>query len=154
MNISRDWQPDEDAESRLKEGMFEYMGGCGLFGLRDMQTRVAGLHCSVTKKVIFHNAGWYNKKGDEIGWGDLSFGDLLNIKTGLRTGEVFIVLSELNRSDKKDYIDYCTCAVDCDYIYFIKDRFSLFQRMIQTYSIVKYYPSMLDDLKKILGLGD
>lgn len=42
----------------------------------------------------FHNAGWYNKLGEKIGWGDLSVVCLQNIPRLLPPGEVFVVLSE------------------------------------------------------------
>jgi hypothetical protein len=42
----------------------------------------------------FHNAGWYNKDGTKIGWGDLSKDQLKKIPSLLPPGELFFVISE------------------------------------------------------------
>lgn len=41
-----------------------------------------------------HNGGWYNAKGEKLGWGDLSFPQLLRISQEIPEGEVFYVLPE------------------------------------------------------------
>lgn len=41
-----------------------------------------------------HNGGWYNSKGEKLGWGDLDDRDLKAIADDLEPGEVFVVLSE------------------------------------------------------------
>jgi len=43
---------------------------------------------------FIHNGGWYNAKGEKIGWGDLSRGDLQRISMEIPEGDVFYVLSE------------------------------------------------------------
>jgi len=58
-----------------------------LFGLRAGQMR------SYPDK-IGHNAGWYNGRGEKIGWGDLSREDALCIRSQLMADEIFIILSE------------------------------------------------------------
>ena len=139
MELNRGWRDDEDGEfeSRLVPKMFQMKRDAGshlmivktLFGLRDAQTRVSGIDSAFDNKKLFHNAGWYNRKGEEIGWGDLSVKDLKNIKGGLRTGELFIVMSEINRSDKKDYIHNTHCIINSHTIYFIKNREGVAEEM-------------------------
>ena len=58
-----------------------------LFGLRSGQMR------SYPGK-IGHNSGWYNHRGEKIGWGDLSQEDADRISLGLQDDEAFIILSE------------------------------------------------------------
>jgi hypothetical protein len=41
-----------------------------------------------------HNGGWYNKKGQKLGWGDLSPDSFADIAQHLPADEVFIVLPE------------------------------------------------------------
>lgn len=41
-----------------------------------------------------HNGGWYNQKGEKLGWGDLSYAQLLRISQEIAEGEVFYVLPE------------------------------------------------------------
>jgi hypothetical protein len=45
---------------------------------------------------IGHNCGWYNKRGEKLGWGDLSATDLNKVAADLPRGEVMVVLSEQN----------------------------------------------------------
>jgi hypothetical protein len=54
-------------------------------GLRDGQC---------LSRDTFHNAGWYNRGGDKIGWGDLSPESIHNIAKNLEDDEVFIILPE------------------------------------------------------------
>ena len=42
----------------------------------------------------FHNAGWYSRSGDKIGWGDLSPTSIRSIAANLEEGQVFLVLPE------------------------------------------------------------
>ena len=57
-----------------------------MFGLRYGQLRDRG--------EFGHNAGWYNKQGEKLGYGDLSTGDLQKITAGLEEGELFITMGE------------------------------------------------------------
>lgn len=41
-----------------------------------------------------HNAGWYNKFGEKIGWGDLSKQDVQRIQKALIDHELFITVAE------------------------------------------------------------
>lgn len=41
-----------------------------------------------------HNGGWYNSKGEKIGWGDLSSDDINRLASNLSDDEVFVVLPE------------------------------------------------------------
>jgi hypothetical protein len=54
-----------------------------------------GLHCGQIRSRDFcHNAGWYNKLGEKLGWGDLSVEDFQRIRRELEEGEMFIILGE------------------------------------------------------------
>lgn len=58
-----------------------------------------GLYCGQMrgrKKKITHNSGWYNKAGAKLGWGDLSGVDFQRISRELKSGQLFIVLSEVS----------------------------------------------------------
>lgn len=72
--------------TRLKKGMYENPREC-LFGLRNEQ--LCGRDVRVAK-----NSGWYNKRGEKLGWGDLSAEHVRRIASELNDGELFIVLSE------------------------------------------------------------
>jgi len=73
---------------QLKKGMYgeEYRQTGNLFGLLCGQLR------SIEK--ITHNSGWYNRKGEKLGWGDLSAQDFRRISDEIDPNEVFFVLSE------------------------------------------------------------
>jgi hypothetical protein len=43
---------------------------------------------------LVHNGGWYNKKGEKLGWGDMSPDTFEAISKNLPADEVFIVLTE------------------------------------------------------------
>ncbi len=58
-----------------------------LFGLRAGQMKFGP-----TK--LGHNVGWYNQKGEKLGFGDLDLEDLKRIMTELEDGELFIILGE------------------------------------------------------------
>lgn len=47
---------------------------------------------------ILNNAGWFNKDGDRLGYGDISYTDISSISKGLEKGEEFIILSEADTS--------------------------------------------------------
>jgi len=73
---------------QLKKGMYgeEQRQTGDLFGIRCGQLR------SIEK--ITHNSGWYNIKGEKLGWGDLSAQDFRRISAEIDPNEVFFVLSE------------------------------------------------------------
>jgi hypothetical protein len=70
----------------------------GPFGLYSGQMRGG-----ITK--IQHNAGWFNRAGELLGWGDLCAVDFLAIASTLPHGTPFVVLSEdawrFNHADVK-----------------------------------------------------
>jgi hypothetical protein len=71
----------------------------GCFGHQFQKITVPGfefLTCGQirTHENFGHNAGWYNKNGEKIGWGDLSKKDVQNIQKALQDGELFITVSE------------------------------------------------------------
>lgn len=43
---------------------------------------------------FFHNASWYNKHGEKLGWGDLSKAQVSKIPSLLPPGEVFVICPE------------------------------------------------------------
>jgi len=69
---------------RLKHNMYDDFD-CRLFGLRQNQMRMDD---------FVHNGGWYNCKGEKIGWGDLSPNDIVRLSQELEDGEDFYVLGE------------------------------------------------------------
>jgi hypothetical protein len=56
------------------------------FGLHEGQMRGLG--------HLVHNGGWYNSKGEKIGWGDLDNNDFSRLRDNLPKEEVFYVLTE------------------------------------------------------------
>ncbi|TSC83037.1 MAG: hypothetical protein G01um101419_309 [Parcubacteria group bacterium Gr01-1014_19] len=76
--------------SRLTQGMYKpearVPGQEPMFGLRFGQLRHMG--------EFGHNAGWYNKAGEKLGYGDLATGDLQKIAAELEEGELFITMGE------------------------------------------------------------
>jgi len=72
----------------LTQAMYgtEFNPASRLFGLRCGQMRS-------TSKVV-HNGGWYNRRGEKLGWGDLSTTDFLNIQAELPELELLVVLEE------------------------------------------------------------
>lgn len=70
--------------SSLTKGMYaDYI--CDKFGLRYNQIRT---------DALLANAGWFNSKGEKLGFGDLNFVDLDAISMDIEDNEVFIALSE------------------------------------------------------------
>lgn len=53
---------------------------------------------------LIHNGGWYNSKGEKLGWGDLSLAKIRTIISNLNKGEVFVVLPET--ASYWDFIEY------------------------------------------------
>lgn len=70
---------------KLVQGMFDYRRH-ETFGLSMGQMR--------SYDKITHNSGWYNLRGEKIGWGDLGVSDFRCIKDNLEDGDAFIVLGE------------------------------------------------------------
>lgn len=65
----------------------------GMFGSEFDQREVYGLRCGQMRlNSCFHNAGWYNCRGEKIGWGDLDALDLRRLQDNL--DEPFIILYE------------------------------------------------------------
>ena len=52
-----------------------------------------------------HNGGWYNGKGEYLGWGDLSKEDLHNVAANIPEGEQLFVLKERDRLGQLN-VDY------------------------------------------------
>lgn len=70
--------------SSLTKGMYaDYI--CDKFGLRYNQIRT---------DAVLANAGWFNSKGEKLGFGDLNFADLDVVSMDIEDNEVFIALSE------------------------------------------------------------
>lgn len=71
----------------------------GCFGHQFKKANVPGfefLTCGQirTHENFGHNAGWYNKDGEKIGWGDLDKRDVQKIQSALQDGELFITVGE------------------------------------------------------------
>lgn len=70
----------------------------GPFGLRSGQMSGGG-------GKIQHNAGWFNRQGQLLGWGDMGPSDFTAIAAELPQDEVFVVLDEeaWRFNGKEDY---------------------------------------------------
>lgn len=75
--------------SQLFKGMYgtEFNHRVNLFGLS------CGQMCGGGTKMT-HNSGWYNKKGEKLGWGDLSAENFNKISEEIEPNELFITLGE------------------------------------------------------------
>jgi hypothetical protein len=75
--------------AQLTKGMYgdEFGPTSNLFGLYCGQMRGGP-----TK--LTHNSGWYNRRGEKLGWGDMSKEDFRRISRDLEDGELFIIISE------------------------------------------------------------
>lgn len=64
--------------------------------MKELSYELYGLHSGrmTPKQSAAHNGGWYNGKGEKIGWGDLDYKDLWDIGRKMKEDESFIVLSE------------------------------------------------------------
>lgn len=51
-----------------------------------------GQQIKTPKNIVARKVKWYNKKGETIGWGDLSYADLKNISEKIDPQEIFIIL--------------------------------------------------------------
>ncbi len=51
---------------------------------------------------IVHNGGWYNQRGEEIGWGDLSAPAINGISSRLCDDELIVVITELGRNRRQN----------------------------------------------------
>jgi hypothetical protein len=79
---------------KMTQGMFggefgsaeQFEEAIKLFGLR------TGRMCG--RGEIGHNAGWYNKEGEKLGFGDLDKSDIPKIQKALEPGQWFITLGE------------------------------------------------------------
>ncbi len=71
--------------TQLYINMFDRKNGSQFAGL------INGL---VRKDDFIHNGGWYNKKGEKLGWGDLSVDDFRKISSNLVGSDLFIILNE------------------------------------------------------------
>lgn len=74
-------------KKRLRRKLFYSRRPKPDFGLRNGQMRPR------TTRAV-KNAGWYNRQGEKLGWGDLSMADMRRIAQSLRKGEMVILLSE------------------------------------------------------------
>lgn len=60
--------------------------------------RFSFLRCGQMRshETFGHNSGWYNKRGEKLGWGDLNAKDVKLLMEILKEGEFFITMSEHN----------------------------------------------------------
>ena len=67
----------------------------GMFGSEFSSKAAYGLRCGqMNNGRRGHNAGWYNARGEKLGWGDLSQEDVDRLMAILPEGELFITLPE------------------------------------------------------------
>lgn len=68
----------------------------GLFGTEfNPKSELFGLMCGQMRGMkIIHNAGWYNRKGYKLGWGDLANYDFRRIAEEIQENEHFVILDE------------------------------------------------------------
>lgn len=71
---------------QLTQGMYADLN-CRAFGLSYGQNR---------QNDIIRNAGWFNHRGEKLGFGDLSLHDIDNIAADIPDDELFIILNEGN----------------------------------------------------------
>lgn len=81
---------------RLLKDMYSPGNRSDLFDLYEGQTRFInyGSDRRSAEERVVHNGGWFNPKGEQLGWGDLSLEDMARIRDDLLPGEVFLVLKE------------------------------------------------------------
>jgi hypothetical protein len=78
---------------KMTQGMFgtefgfaeQFKEAIELFGLRTGQ---------MGRGDVGHNAGWYNKEGEKLGFGDLDKSNIPKIQKALEPGQWFITLGE------------------------------------------------------------
>lgn len=65
------------------------------FGPKTEATQVFGLRTGQMRHPdTIHNGGWYNARGEKLGWGDLNVADYTRIQAQLEEDDVFVVLTE------------------------------------------------------------
>lgn|GEM_PF-3478912 len=86
-------------KNRLKKGMYVWKPGKKQSKLFNI---VYGM--VVPESCVFvKNVGWYNKKGEELGRGDLAAFNIEELKNRLLEGELFIVLSQEDSWERTIY---------------------------------------------------
>jgi len=77
-------------ENRLKKGMYLWGKGKKPSKLFDITYGMV-----VPEGYVFvKNVGWYNKKGEELGFGDLAVFNIEKLKNELLENELFVVLGQ------------------------------------------------------------
>jgi hypothetical protein len=69
----------------------------GMFGTETAPIEVFGVFCGQMRSgehKLCHNAGWYNRDGEKLGWGDLSTEDFRAIMGGIGPYQFFVMLPE------------------------------------------------------------
>ena len=77
--------------------------GCQLLGMHHGQMR---------PDRLVHDAGWYNQRGESLGWGDLGPVDFSVIRDNITAGEMFIALSERNSCCEGTKLDVEAPGID------------------------------------------
>ena len=75
---------------RLTANMFGSEFGPETEASRAFGIRTGQIRCHET----VHNGGWYNTRGEKLGWGDLNPTDYARIQANLDEGDMFVILSE------------------------------------------------------------
>lgn len=94
------------ATNQLTKGMYGRESG------PDPASQPFGLHRGQMRgNDLVHNGGWYNRRGEKLGWGDLSAEDIVRISREIAEDKIFIILSEKNSSSDLFTCSGATCSL-------------------------------------------
>lgn len=104
---------------------------------------------------FIHHGGWYNSRGEEIGWGDLSKADVRRILTLLDEGEVFLVIPETSiTKEHNPGVDYVA-----EHAYWVITKHGIFHKAKHgpntdgEYNGVQYRAITTEQIKQLLQQG-
>ena len=129
------------------------------FGLHAGQIRSVNYsncrECGIDEKLV-HNGGWYNREGEKIGWGDLSLGDMENVRRHLEPKGAFIVLSETDSSENEgselsDALGKCLWLIVPGAIYEVSDYAT--RRVPVEIGGISYVTISREDIPEIMGIS-
>ena len=109
----------------------------GMFGTELNPVEHFGLSCGLmysSNTSIGHNAGWFNRDGERLGWGDISNWHVRRIQDQLEPTQFFIVLPEA-----KSFLDPLTHDAEGQNPSFSKEYLTEFYRLAITRDMV-YQP--------------
>lgn len=117
----------------------------GLYGTEFQPTNyLFGISCGQKRRNferIVQRAGWYNKVGEKLGWGDLSVADFIEMARGLDEREFFIIIPDgIFWPDQLDFgvvVAGCSHVVCGGRVYFIGEE-NLLKNPQQLAAVAKY----------------